>query len=350
MISEATDHQINTPPRQPSAALAKHFGIGDWLVLPDLNRLQHRHLSLHRQLEPRLIHLLCYLAANTNQVLSRQALVQELWPTVVVNENSLTRAISELRKQLISPDPALGSTANYIDTIPKKGYRLLPAIILASDIDTEFGAQRDPIVTSSHQTPRQPHKPVWLRELMPHTLLPRQWQYRGAISALCLSLLVGSLGFTDRFSGDTNSIELADELLENTPEYFGGELTLSTMNDPRPITESIAKPVVSLDEKQYAFIQYDNAGSTIFLGDLGTAQEPVPVYYSNKYLFNLAWAPVGNNLLFAMKPGMTTTALFSSVRDSAELVLLDLDTYKTSRLIQQQIPNEENSSTESKLT
>lgn len=349
MISEAIEHQINTPPRQPSAALAERFDVGDWLVLPDLNRLQHRRLALHRQLEPRLIHLLCYLAANTNQVLSRQALIAELWPTVVVNENSLTRAISELRKQLGSPEPAARSTSNYIDTIPKKGYRLLPAVILASVTSAVPDAQLVSELSSNREI-RQSHKSAWSRGLMPNTLLPKQWQYRTAISALCLSLLVGSIGFADRFSGDTSSTKLADELLENTAQYFGGELTLSNMNDSQPVAESIAKPVISLDEKQYAFIQYDNAGSTIFLGGLGTSKEPVPVFNSNKYLFNLAWAPVGNNLLFAMRPGMTTAALFSPVRDSAELVLLDLATFKTSRLIQQQIPNEENSSSGSKLT
>lgn len=354
MISEAIDNQITNQSHQPAPALAGHFEIGDWLVMPELNRLQHRCLSLHRQLEPRLIHLLCYLAANTNQVLSRQALIQELWPTVVVNENSLTRAVSELRKQLISPQPIEPDTSNYIETIPKKGYRLLPAIIAVPIAN----AETDDLYTSglsSHQAMQSPRakNALWLKSMMPAAILNRQWKYRTAIPALCLSFLIGSwifLDFADRLNSDSSIIQLADELIENTPEFFGGELTLSTMDGPQPVVESIAKPIISTDEKQYAFIQYDNAGSTIFLGGLGTAIEPVPVFNSSQHISNLTWAPVGNGLLFAMKPVMTTAALYSSLRDGAELVLLDLETFETSRLIQEQIPSEESSSTESNLT
>ena len=83
---------------QTMPALSAPFSVGDWQVWPELNRLQHRRETRQRQLEPRLINLLCYLAANSERVLSREQLVNELWPRVTVNENSLTRAVSELRK------------------------------------------------------------------------------------------------------------------------------------------------------------------------------------------------------------------------------------------------------------
>jgi len=347
MISEAINTQMTTPPSLPTHALAEKFYVGDWLVFPDLNRLQHRHLSLHRQLEPRLIHLLCYLAANGNRVLSRQELVQELWPRVVVNDNSLTRAVSELRKQLISPEPDSSTCSNYIDTIAKKGYRLLPHITRVPATETADVHTAD---LADHRTP--PQNPPWLKSLLPAAGINKLRQYQIGISALCLSFLITAwitLDFTDSLhSNSSSSLQLSDELLENTAEYYGGEVSLSTMDDLQPITESIAKPVISNDEKQYAYIQYDNAGSTIFLGGLGTAIEPVPVFNSTRYLFNLAWAPVGNNLLFAMKPAMTTAALYSSKNENAELLMLDLATFKVSRLIQEQIP--ENSSKKSNLT
>ena len=100
---------------------------------------------------------------------------------------------------------------------------------------------------------------------------------------------------------------------------------------------------MSLDEKQYAFIQYDTSGSTIFLGGLGTAIEPAPVYYSNQHVFNLAWSPVGNNLLFAIKPSMTTTAMYSTMGETAELLTLNLNTLETSRLVEDINPPDTNS-------
>ena len=78
--------------------------MGEWRVLPQLNRIRCSGTNEERQLEPRLIKLLCFLGANEELVLSREELIQELWPRVIVNENSLTRAISELRKQLQSQD------------------------------------------------------------------------------------------------------------------------------------------------------------------------------------------------------------------------------------------------------
>lgn len=353
MISEATANQRITQASDPAPALTGQFEVGDWRVLPELNRIQHRREDLQRQLEPRLIHLLCYLAANSNQVLSRQALVAELWPTVVVNENSLTRAISELRKQMLSPDSVEQSNPTYIETIPKRGYRLLPAGI---SVPADRVETRQPQIKASavqHGQQGLSQKSSWLSYLMPQALMSRQWERRAAVSALCLSLLIGSwltLDFSGRFNSDSERKQLADELLESAPEYFGGELSLSTMDEPQLAAESIAKPVVSLDEKQYAFIQYDSAGSTIFLGGLGTAKEPVPVFNSRQHLFNLSWAPVGNNLLFAMKPVVTTAALYSSLREGAELVLLDLDTLETNRLIKEQIPNQQKTPAGSNLT
>src|SRR5690606_38532523 len=102
-----------------------------WKVIPDRNLIElWRHSSveqrgsvcLTRQLEPRLMKLLCLLADANGQVLTRDDLMTALWPRVVVNENSLTRAVSDLRKAL-NPEP-LAIAANLIETVPKRGYRL----------------------------------------------------------------------------------------------------------------------------------------------------------------------------------------------------------------------------------
>ena len=124
-ITEQREQNVDLPLHAAAPALARPFSLGDWRVLPQLNRLQHLISGEERQLEPRLIKLLCFLAANEHRVLSREELVQELWPRVIVNENSLTRAISELRKQLQS---TIAVHANYIETIPKRGYRLIPMV------------------------------------------------------------------------------------------------------------------------------------------------------------------------------------------------------------------------------
>lgn len=315
--------------RGGASALPRRFSLGDWQVLPELNRLRSKGADAERQLEPRLMKLLCYLAANEGRVLSREELVQELWPRVIVNENSLTRAVSELRKQLQATE---SSVANYIETIPKRGYRLVPPVELEA--------------TDSHL----PVAEVATERTSFFAMPSLRWG--AGLSAACLCLIVASwisLGDIPLLEQSGEAILLSDEVLKTEPDYLGGELRLSTMEEA-PVVQAIATPVVSPDEKQYAFIQYDSSGSTIFLGGLGTAIEPVPVYFSDLHLFNLAWSPVGNNLLFAMQPAMTAAAVFSPAAETAELVMLNLTTLETSRLVEELNPAEKHATNGLNLT
>jgi DNA-binding winged helix-turn-helix (wHTH) protein len=328
-ITEQREQSFDLSLQTAAPALARPFSLGDWRVLPHLNRLQHLTSSEERQLEPRLVKLLCFLAANEHRVLSREELVQELWPRVIVNENSLTRAISELRKQLQSTNAA---HPNYIETIPKRGYRLIPAV--------EFTENRQTASLLANSTP-------WSELLMQS---PRR--VSAAISGACLCLVIAGWLYQDTESLiDINRGPLlSDDVLNEEPDYLGGTLQLSTIEGSSAVVESIASPVVSLDERQYAFIQYDTSGSTIFLGGFGTAIEPVPVYYSNRQLFNLAWSPVGNNLLFARRPNVSTAAVFSPIGETAELLMLNLNTLETTRLVEDMSPADTEPSTSLNLT
>lgn len=334
LIPEQIEQNRETQELDTKPALSREFSVGEWCVLPQLNRIRYSGTNEERQLEPRLIKLLCFLGANEDRVLSREELVQALWPRVVVNENSLTRAISELRKQLQSQD---SRAPNYIETIPKRGYRLLPRI---EPLEAEVAPSS--LLDDSRWT----------------TLFTMPALRVGAAApAACLCLLIAGWisleagRLIDReFDRVSSPALLSDELLDNKPDYQGGELQLSTTDSNSIAVEYIATPVVSLDEKQYAFIQYDTRGSTIFLGGLGTAIEPIPVYYSRQHVFNLAWSPVGNNLLFAMKPSMTTAVMYSTVGETAELITLNLNTLETSRLLEDIHPADSNSPNGRNLT
>jgi DNA-binding winged helix-turn-helix (wHTH) protein len=333
-LTKQTEQNRETQQLGTKPALSREFSLGEWRVLPQLNRIRYGCTSEERQLEPRLIKLLCFLGANEERVLSREELVQELWPRVIVNENSLTRAISELRKQLHSQDSRV---PNYIETIPKRGYRLLPRI-----------ESQEAEVT----IPSLPDDSRWNTLFTVPTL-----KVSAAASAACLCLLItgwvtveGGNLINQGLDRVSSPVLLSDELLNNKPNYQGGELQLSTVDSNSGAVEYIATPIMSLDEKQYAFIQYDTSGSTIFLGGLGTAIEPVPVYYSSQHVFNLAWSPVGNNLLFAMRPSMTTAAMYSTVNETAELITLNLNTLETSRLLEDIHPANSNPSNGRNLT
>lgn len=101
------------------ASLTDKFSFGQVVVDPNANAITLN--GVEKRLEPKLISLLCLLAAQGRDVISRQDITQAIWPNVVVGEESITRAIFALRN-------ALGDDAKqpqYIETIPKKGYRFL---------------------------------------------------------------------------------------------------------------------------------------------------------------------------------------------------------------------------------
>ncbi|HWV14221.1 MAG TPA: winged helix-turn-helix domain-containing protein [Cellvibrio sp.] len=95
------------------------FSFGDIVVNPETHSI---HVAgREKRLEPKLIALLSYLAENAQQVITRQQIIEAVWPNVVVVEESVTQAIFALRNAL--RDDA--KNPKYIETIPKKGYRFL---------------------------------------------------------------------------------------------------------------------------------------------------------------------------------------------------------------------------------
>lgn len=302
------------------AALGTPFRLAAWQVDPNLNQLQHSTLDLTRHLEPRLMKLLCFLAANQGQVLSRDELVAELWPRVIVNENSLTRAVSELRKQLAT---SADSARDAIQTIPKRGYRL--------NTPVQALPQSAPTTTPAQPVPEDLPVPALT------AVASRRWlQPLGAGSAflaLCLGVVLLLPNGNTPASSRNLVAELRDELVMEHTNLQGAEVSLSSAWADSIQNGAIAAPVISSDGR-YAFIKQDLSGSTIYLGELSSDRDPVAIFSGPFKLSRLTWSPVGNALLFARQGKMTAAALFSGAGSSADLFSLDLDTLQLTRLVE----------------
>ena len=72
-------------------------------------------------MEPRLIRLLDVLYRNANEVVKKKDIMESVWQNVVVNEESVPRAILDLRRILNSQF----ANPPEIQTIRKVGYRLV---------------------------------------------------------------------------------------------------------------------------------------------------------------------------------------------------------------------------------
>jgi DNA-binding winged helix-turn-helix (wHTH) protein len=89
------------------------------------------------RLEPRVMAVLTELARHHGRVVSRQELLDTIWPDVVVTEYTLNRCIYRLRRALdgVAGNGA-GAGSELIETLPKRGYRLLADVSSAAAQDT----------------------------------------------------------------------------------------------------------------------------------------------------------------------------------------------------------------------
>jgi DNA-binding winged helix-turn-helix (wHTH) protein len=97
----------------------KSFRFGEWRVDPATNTLSCG--VLNRQLEPRAMDVLLYLCRHPHVVVSADTLLDACWGNVSPSDNAIHKIITQLRRAL--DDSA--TEPRYIETIRKRGYRLL---------------------------------------------------------------------------------------------------------------------------------------------------------------------------------------------------------------------------------
>ena len=96
--------------------------IGDLTVSPSLNLVERHGASI--KLEPRAMDLLVYLAGTAGRVVSADELLREVWQGRVFDDNVVYKKINQLRRAL-GDDPR---GKRFIETIPKRGYRLIAPV------------------------------------------------------------------------------------------------------------------------------------------------------------------------------------------------------------------------------
>lgn len=93
--------------------------LGEWQVFPDTGLLIRAGFHIHA--EPKVMSVLECLMQSGGRLVTRDELINKVWTHVVVNDEVLTRAISELRTLLGD----VSRERRYIATVPKRGYKLL---------------------------------------------------------------------------------------------------------------------------------------------------------------------------------------------------------------------------------
>jgi TolB-like protein/DNA-binding winged helix-turn-helix (wHTH) protein len=103
--------------------------IGPWTAYPSLNQLERGGRSV--KIEPRAMDVLVFLAQHHDVVVSVDEVIAAVWKGVVVGDGSVYLAIRQLRQVLDDPDGT-----SFIETIPKRGYRLRTAPFVRAAAET----------------------------------------------------------------------------------------------------------------------------------------------------------------------------------------------------------------------
>lgn len=90
-------------------------------------------------LTPKAFDTLCVLVENSGRLVTKDQLLDKIWPETYVEEKTLAQNIFTLRKAL-GNDP---EGHNYIETVSKQGYRFSPNVFRFSRTSEEFVDQRE---------------------------------------------------------------------------------------------------------------------------------------------------------------------------------------------------------------
>ena len=108
-----------SPGRRPTGQIPEIYEFGPFRLEPAERKLLRAGKAV--ALTPKAFDTLHLLVRNSGHLVEKDELIGTLWPDSVVEEGNLTTNIFLLRK-------ALGQDPEYIETVPKRGYRFLSAV------------------------------------------------------------------------------------------------------------------------------------------------------------------------------------------------------------------------------
>jgi Tol biopolymer transport system component/DNA-binding winged helix-turn-helix (wHTH) protein len=246
------------------------FHLNGIEVIPDAGLI--RSDAGEQRLPARLMKLLCLLAEAQGATVDRETLVEKLWPGGFINEEALSRSVADLRR-------FLGDDARrpaFIETIPKRGYRLVCAI-----------------------SEEAPGKSVVQGR-------PGRW--------LVIAAIVLTLGSLVYFNHGSQSTQIDTALLASAT---------------RLTADSVSKhhPELSPDGLWMAFIRYENGGGGLFVMPTNspTDTRAIPIDKS-------VWSPV-------FDPSSAKLAVASLVNGECQVLELSINAGTTRPLGPCVLPN-----------
>ena len=115
------------------------FHFADYLLDPDRRELRRNGAPL--ALEPQVFDLLVYLVNNRDRVVSKDALLKDVWDGRIVSDAAIDSRVRAARQALSDS----GVEQRFIRTMPRKGLRFVCEVHEDDGVPTEATAGSGPV-------------------------------------------------------------------------------------------------------------------------------------------------------------------------------------------------------------
>ena len=203
----------------PDVPRLSPFTVGDWLIEPKPCHATHGDTVV--KLRPQLVDVLVCLARRAGKIVLKDEILADVWPGQFVAESGLSRCIAELRQVL--HDDAQGP--RYIETIPKRGYRLVAPVVWVQEPSSPEPGPSPAAAEASEPAPGV--------EQVNHNGHHRAWR-RAAWVALAIAMVVTGVTLVGRLVQapamlltERDAVLLADVNNTTRDPMFDGTLRLA---------------------------------------------------------------------------------------------------------------------------
>jgi DNA-binding winged helix-turn-helix (wHTH) protein/tetratricopeptide (TPR) repeat protein len=206
---------------------SKLLRINQWVINTDTGELSadQNHPSTpseNQRIDPLGVALLLLLAQNKHRLVSKDELLESLWPNTVVNEDALARCVSRVRK-ILGDNPRKPSI---IETLPKRGYRLIAQTcrwesiesVTSEDTESPVDLASDSDTTANSATESTAGSPIF----PPQPNMIKRYALVGLLAAaIAIGIFVFFMPFKSAQEHNPNQpTEHVSALLRQADEYY----------------------------------------------------------------------------------------------------------------------------------